>query len=83
MIREHTPKLPQTPSLFYFIAHRQCSPSAPVLCFDFMDAGYLSPRRDAISVQTAHQDKWQALRCECDQRRERKAGPKTHTSVKV
>lgn len=44
----------------------------------FMDAGYISLRLEAVSLQTAHQDEWQQWGRELDQRRRRRPGLTIH-----
>lgn len=44
-----------------------------------MDAGYISPRLEAVSLQTAHQDERQVWGRELDQLRRRRAGLTIHS----
>lgn len=44
----------------------------------FMDAGYISLRLEAVSLQTAHQDEWQLWGRELDQLRRRRPGLTIH-----
>lgn len=44
-------------SLLSFLSHIGLVRHLLLLCFDFIDSGYLSLRQDAISTATAHKDK--------------------------
>lgn len=48
-----------------------------------MDAGYISLRLEAVSLETAHQDDWQVRGRELDRLRRRRAGLTIHFLLKV